>query len=316
MKQITRRKFLRNTACAGGLLVVSPYINGSMFSFSNLTQKDYFEKEFGIDDQLCQLILKTALSKGGDFADIFFEHTIENTLVLEDGKVNRSYGNIKLGVGIRTVKGDQVGYGYTQELTKESMLSAAKTASTIANGNPKPFADKFKAPEIGNYYPITSSFEEIPISDKLIPLKAVNETCFNKSNNIIKATVVLYDNIKRILVVTSDGIKAEDTRPVTYMYVSTSGEKNGKKEQARYSLGGNYDFSFYTNDVTKNLSDEVVKRTLTMFDAIQPPAGEMPVVLGPGVTGVLLHEAIGHGMEADFNRKNTSTYSNMMGKKV
>lgn len=296
--------------------MVSPYINGSMFSFSNLTQKDYFEKEFGIDDQLCQLILKTALSKGGDFADIFFEHTIENTLVLEDGKVNRSYGNIKLGVGIRTVKGDQVGYGYTQELTKESMLSAAKTASTIANGNPKPFADKFKAPEIGNYYPITSSFEEIPISDKLIPLKAVNETCFNKSNNIIKATVVLYDNIKRILVVTSDGIKAEDTRPVTYMYVSTSGEKNGKKEQARYSLGGNYDFSFYTNDVTKNLSDEVVKRTLTMFDAIQPPAGEMPVVLGPGVTGVLLHEAIGHGMEADFNRKNTSTYSNMMGKKV
>lgn len=316
MKPITRRKFLRNTACAGGFLVVTPYLDGSVFSFSNMTQKNYFEKEFGIDDQLCQLILKTALSKGGDFSDIFFEHTIENTLVLEDGKVNRSYGNIKLGVGIRTVKGDQVGYGYTQELTKESMLSAAKTASTIADGNAKALADKFKSPEIGSYYPFNSSFEEIPVSDKLIPLKAVNENCFNNSKNIIKATVVLYDNIKRILVVTSDGIKAEDTRPVTYMYALTTGEKNGKKERAVYSLGGNYDFSFYTDEITKNLSDEVVKRTLTMFEAIQPPAGEMPVVLGPGVTGVLLHEAIGHGMEADFNRKNTSTYSNMMGKKV
>ncbi|MBU8893505.1 MAG: TldD/PmbA family protein [Bacteroidales bacterium] len=316
MKPITRRKFLRNTACAGSLLVIPPYLDGSVFTLNNLTQEGYFEKEFGITDQLCQEILNMALSKGGDFADIYFEHTLENTLVLEDGKVSRSYGNIKLGVGIRTVNGDQVGYGYTQELTKESMLSAAKTASTIANGIPKPFATKFKVPDIGNYYPINSSFEEIPISEKLIPLKAVNENCFSKSKNIIKATVVLYDNIKRIMVITSDGIKAEDTIPCTYMYAGTTAEKNNKKEQAWSSRGGNYDFSFYTNKVSQTISDEVVKRTLTMFDTIQPPAGEMPVVLGPGITGILLHEAIGHGMEADFNRKNTSTYSNMMGKKV
>jgi len=316
MKPITRRKFLRNTACAGGLLVISPYLNGSTFTLSNLTQNDYFEKEFGITDQLCQEILNMALSKGGDFADIYFEHTLENWLLLEDGKVSRSYGNIKLGAGVRTVKGDQVGYGYTQELTKESMLSAAKTASTIANGNPKPFADKFKIPEIGNYYPFTSSFEEIPVSKKLTPLKAVNERCFGNSDYINKVRVGYYDNMKRILVITSDGIKAEDTIPCTYIYATTTGEKDGKKEQARFSLGGNYDYSFYTPEITNELSDEVVKRNLTMFDTVQAPAGEMPVVLGPGVTGILLHEAIGHGMEADFNRKKTSTFSNMIGKKV
>jgi len=296
--------------------MISPYLKGSVFSFSNLNQKDYFEKEFGIDDQMCQSILQTALSKGGDFADIYFEHTIQNTLILEDGKVNRSYGNINLGVGIRTVKGGQVGYGYTQELTKESMLSAAKTASTIASGNPTPFNNTFKVPNIGNYYPINSSLDEVPIGDKLDPLKAINENCFSGSDSIIKATIGVHDSTKRILVVNSNGVKAEDTVPLTYMYALTTGEKASKKERAFYSLGGNYDFSFYTPDVTKKISDEVVKRTLTMFDAIQPPTGEMPVVLAPGDSGVLLHEAIGHGMEADFNRKGTSTYSTMIGRKV
>lgn len=316
MKPITRRKFLRNTACAGGLVIISPYLDGSVFALNNLTQKGYFEKEFGITDQLCQTILNMALSKGGDFADIYFEHTLENTLILRDGKVSRSYGNIKLGVGVRTVKGDQVGYGYTQELTKESMLSAAKTASTIANSNAKSFNNKFKVPEVGNFYPFSSSFEEIPISEKIAPLKAINEKCFNKSDSITKVRVSFYDNMKRILIVTSDGIKAEDAIPCTYIYTSTTGEKGSKKEQARYSLGGNYDFSFYTPEITNQLSEEVVKRTLTKFDAVQAPAGEIPVVLGPGVTGVLLHEAIGHGMEADFNRKKTSTYASMIGKKV
>ncbi len=316
MKPITRRKFLRNTAYAGGLLIVSPYLDGCVFSHKNLTQQAYFEKEFGITDQLNQEILAMALSKGGDFADIYFEHTLENWLILEDGKVSRSYGNIKLGAGIRTVKGDQVGYGYTQELTKESMLSAAKTASTIANGNHKTFANKFKVPEIGNYYPFTSSFEEIPISKKLTPLKDINEQCFNKSEYISKVRVGYYDNLKRILVITSDGIKAEDAIPCTYIYSQTTGEKDGRKEQAFYSLGGNYDFSFYTPEITNDLSDEVVRRNLSLFDTVESPAGEMPVVLGPGVTGVLLHEAIGHGMEADFNRKKTSTYSTMIGKKV
>ena len=121
---------------------------------------------------------------------------------------------------------------------------------------------------------------------------------------------------KRVLIVTSDGIMAEDIIPSGFIYASVVAERNGKREQSFWNLGGRRDFSFYTEEVINEVSAKSVDNALKLFDAIQPPAGEIPVVLGPGVTGILLHEAIGHGMEADFNRKNISTYSTMLGKKV
>ena len=276
---------------------------------------EYFKDEFGIDDQLCQLILETALSKGGDFADLFFEHTIESWLALEDGKVNRSFGNIILGVGVRTVKDDQVGYGFTQEFTRDAMLSAAVTASSIADGARGKVQKGFHSPSTKNYYPFDESYK-ITIGTKIPLIKAVNDKCFALSDSILKVNAGFYDSIRRILVVTSDGIKAEDAAPKNYMYTSVVAEKNGRTEQASYNIGGRRDFSYYSHTTTERLSNEVIRRVLTLFDAVQPPAGQMPVVLGPGVTGILLHEAIGHGLEADFNRKKISTYATMLGKKI
>jgi TldD protein len=124
------------------------------------------------------------------------------------------------------------------------------------------------------------------------------------------------DKQKRILIVTSDGIKAEDYQPLSYLYTSVVAEKDGRQERSGKNYGGRKDFSFYTPQLIDKLASEIVDQTLLLFDAVQPPAGEVPVVLAPGVTGILLHEAIGHGMEADFNRKGLSTYSTMIGKKV
>ncbi len=316
MNQINRRTFLRNSVSAGGLLFLTPGFSGSMFIKPNMTQMRYFETEFGIDDNMCQMLLEKALSKGGDFADIYFEHTIENWLTLEDGKVNRSYSNVLLGVGIRTVKDDQVGYGFTQELSKESMLSAAATASSLVNESPKAIGGSFKILNTQNYYPFNASMIDIPLKSKLPIVKGINEKCFALSNLIIKVNAGFHDSVKRILIYSSDGTKAEDILPRNFLYASTVGEKDGRTEQSWYNLGGRRDFSYYTDEIPTRIAEEVVARTTKLFEAIQPPAGEMPVVLGPGVTGILLHEAIGHGMEADFNRKNISTYSTMLGKKV
>src|SRR4030043_627638 len=153
MNQIHRRTFLKNSASAGGMLLLTPYLGGSLLTSSNSTQMGYLEHEFGIDDLLCQLLLEKALSKGGDFADIYFEHSLENWLSLEDSKVNRSYSNVLLGVGIRTAKGDQIGYGFTQELTKESMLSAAATAASLVNESASPVAKSLSPLQTNNYYP-------------------------------------------------------------------------------------------------------------------------------------------------------------------
>ncbi|MFO7981585.1 MAG: TldD/PmbA family protein [Candidatus Aminicenantes bacterium] len=276
----------------------------------------YFENEFGMSDQIYRKVLAEALSKGGDFADLFFEHSISNWVILEDGKVNRAYSDVSLGVGIRTVKGDQVGYGFTQDLTEKSMLKAAATSATIASGEGKAFSGKFVDLKTENYYPLKSLLTSVPLESKLPLVQSVNDKAFALSPLVVKVNASFYDQQKRILVVTSEGIKAEDLQPRNYLNASVTAEKNGKRERAGWNLGGRKDFSYYSESVVNEVAKEAVERTVVLFDAVQPPAGEIPVVLGPGVTGVLLHEAIGHGMEADFNRKKESTYCTMMGKRV
>jgi len=297
---------------AAGALIM----DGGWLSHSRGETMDYFASEFGISDALCEKVLARALAKGGDFADLFFEHTISNYLILEDGQVNRAYGEIALGVGIRTVKGDQVGYGYTQELEEKPMLAAAATAATIAAGTQMAPAVKFSKITLPNRYPLEKLYSAVPLSDKLPLVQSANDMCFALSSEIIKVNATLNDQQKRILIVTSDGVKAEDLQPNGFLAVSVTAERNGRRERAGYNLGGRRNFSYYTPALVDELCSEAVGRVLVLFEAVKPPAGEMPVVLGPGVTGVLLHEAIGHGMEADFNRKKISTFATMLGKKV
>jgi TldD protein len=316
MKKITRRSFLKSTATAAAVTIATPVLSKGWYGLARADTPAYFEQEFGITDSLCQKVLAEALSRGGDFADLYFEHTISNWLILEDGKVNRAYSDIALGVGIRTVKGDQVGYGFTQELSEKPMLEAASTAATIANAKPGKSAGKFVRLETKNYYPLQKLLTAVPLETKLPVVQSVNDKCFALSPLIIKVYAQFHDQQKRIMVVTSDGTKAEDLRPRNYLYASVVAEKNGKRERSGWNLGGRRDFSYYSKAVVDEVAKNAVDRAVILFDAVQPPAGEMPVVLGPGVTGVLLHEAIGHGMEADFNRKKISTYCTMMGKKV
>ncbi len=279
-------------------------------------EAEYFESGFGISDGVCRKLLERALSKGGDYADLYFEHEVAHTLVLEDGAVNQAYGNIDLGVGIRTVKDDQVGYGYTQDLTEASMLEAASTAATIADAGAGKVGPQAVAVKKGDYYPVDVPFSAVSVSAKLPLVQAVNDKCFARSKLVAKVSCGLRDEQKAILVVTSDGRKAADLLPRSALYANVVAEKDGRREQARWDRGGRVWFSFFTPEIVDQLVEKVVDDVLVLFEATEAPAGEMPVVLGPGVTGILLHEAIGHGMEADFNRKAISTYSTMLGKKV
>lgn len=315
MNPISRRKFIRDTTLTGATLMILPRLEAGMLSRSGKPD-NYFLREFGVDDSLCRKLLAKALSTGGDFADLYFEFTVSNYLGLEDAKVNQSYGDISLGVGIRTVKGEQVGYGYTQVMTPESMLSAASTAASLCSSSPTVLKKSFTRAKNPDFYPMPPEFNGIAAKEKLPLLQAVNSRCFELSKEIVKVNAMFSSALKRILIVTSDGIIAEDLVPSGFLGASVVAEKNGRREQSFWNLGGHRDLSYYNQKAVEEIAGKAVKNALTLFDAIQPPAGEMPVVLGPGVTGVLLHEAIGHGMEADFNRKKTSTYCTMIGKKV
>lgn len=317
MKTVSRRDFLKTGAAAAAATVALPILSKGWYALPpDAEAAGYFEWEFGITDELCRKVLAEALARGGEWADVFFEHTISNYLMLEDGKVNRAYSDVALGVGIRTVKGGQVGYGFTQEFGEKSMLAAAATAATIASGAGSGVGGRFSPLKIADYYPLKALFTSVPLESKLPLVQKVNDGCFALSSLVVKVNAQYHDQQKRILVVTSEGIKAEDLQPRTYLAAGVVAEKNGKRERSGWNYGGRRDFSFYTPEIIEKIARKAVDSTLVLFDAIQPPAGEMPVVLGPGVTGVLLHEAIGHGMEADFNRKQMSTYCTMIGKKV
>ncbi len=315
MKAMPRRKFIRDASIAGGALLVIPSLQANGL-LQPPPAKGYFLKEFGIDEAMCSRLLGKALSKGGDFADLYFEYTVSNAVGLEDGKVNQSTGSILLGVGIRTVKGEQVGYGFTQDLSEASMMSVAATAASIADSSASAETLKFGRPSTPSYYPVDPALIEIPVASKLPIIQAVNERCFALSPAVVNVRASFANSVKRFMIVTSEGSIFEEILPGGYLSASVVAEKNGRREQGGWNLGGKRPFSFYNEDTVKAVATKAVDNATALFEAIQPPAGEMPVVLGPGVTGVLLHEAIGHGMEADFNRKNISIYSQMVGKKV
>lgn len=316
MHSISRRAFLKTGTSAAAATMAAPLLTGGWYALAEPQAPAYFEREFGVTEALCRKVLTQALAKGGDFADLYFEHTISNFLVLEDGKVNQAYSDIALGVGIRTAKGDQVGYGFTQELSEIPMLAAAAMAATIASGTARQPAARFAAQQVSSYYPLPIQLTSVPVESKLPLVQSVNDRCFALSPLVISVRAYFHDQQKRILVMTSEGARADDLQPRTYLTATVVAEKNGRRERASWDLGGRRPFSYYTPALVQELAKTATSRALLLFDAVPPPAGEMPVVLGAGISGVLLHEAVGHGMEADFNRKKISTFSTMLGKKV
>jgi TldD protein len=276
----------------------------------------YFSR-FGITEALLREVLAAALSRGGDFADVYVQHRVSNDLALEDGAVNRAFGTVELGAGVRVVKGDQTGYGYTEDLSLAALRDCARTAAAIADGPSRPAPARFHVEgRLPQRYPLKVRWDEVRPEQKLPLLGALNEKAFAADPRVKKVTVYFRDEAGAMLVADSTGRIVEDLQPMTLLYVSCMAEHGARRESNGYNVAGRAGFEFYTPERLDRVVREAVGRTTILFEAGQPPAGEMPVVLAAGSSGILLHEAIGHGMEADFNRKNVSIYADKIGKPI
>ncbi|HUK66792.1 MAG TPA: TldD/PmbA family protein [Anaeromyxobacteraceae bacterium] len=276
----------------------------------------YFAR-FGVTEALIAEALQVALSRGGDYADVFFQHRITNDLALEDGAVNRAYGSVELGVGVRVVKGDQTGYGYTEDLSRSALRACAETAAAIAAGPSRPAPERFHlALRLPQRYPLRSRWEEVRPEAKLPLLDGLNARVFAADPRVKKVNVHLRDESGAVLIADSQGRLVEDEQPMTLLALSCLAEQGRRREQGGYNVAARAGFEFYHPERLDRVVREAVARTTVLFEAVAPPAGEMPVVLAAGSSGILLHEAIGHGMEADFNRKNVSIYADKVGKPV
>jgi TldD protein len=313
---LKRREFIKiSCITAAGSLIITPLFpscKGIRLSDSAESYLNHFE----VTKELLQKVISAAMEKGADYADLFFEHTLENYSSLEDGKVNSAYSNIGFGVGIRVLKGEQTGYAYSENVSPEAMLKAARTAANIADSSAKFSPVKINEYLSPNYYPIKTSWEDTSVKDKIPFIQRMNDNVFAADKQVIKVNAVLGDSTSYILFFNSDGELAWDYRPMVLLYGVCIMEKNGQVENFFVGRSHRMGSEFLTNELIDELSKEVVTKTSLLYSATKPKAGEMEVVMGAGESGILLHEAIGHAFEADFNRKNTSIFADKMGKKV
>jgi TldD protein len=277
--------------------------------------KNYLD-HFEVSREILQKVIAVAMSRGGDYADLFFEHKISNSLGLEDGEVNRAYSNIDYGVGIRVLSGDQTGFAYSETLELNAMLSAAKMAAAIANKQHKYKAANISETPPSSYYEINKKWEDTSAEEKIPFIQKINDRVFELDKKVIKVSAFLNDETSYVLFYNSEGKLSYDYRPLVSFGVVSIMKKGSQVENNYSARSFRKGFEWLHKDIVEELARETIDKTNILFDATSPKAGEWPVVMGAGGSGILLHEAIGHAFEADFNRKGESIFSDKMGKKV
>jgi len=285
-----------------------------MSKINSLTIKDHFSLSSGD----LQKILNTALTQGGNFSEIFLEYRVYSSINMEEDIIKGTSENIILGAGIRVVYGDQTGYGYTNDLSLEKVTRAAFTASSIAKGAPSQKSLPFRfIPAIPNYYPIRHHAQDESLENKISLVKAAYQSALKFDRKIKKVKVSFTDQTRYITIANSEGQNLSDVQPLVKMTCLCIAEKANKREAGFSGGGGRVGLEYFAKDLTpEKIGDEAAREATSLLEAIQPPAGEMPVVLSPGHSGVLIHEAVGHLLEADFIRKKTSIFWNKMGQQV
>lgn len=315
--RLVRRDVLKGIAAGAGLAAGPGLLAGCMpKAILPSLPDDPFRTWFGIDGAVVQRVLSALSANGADAADLYFQHARGSSVSLEDGIVHQASTWVDLGVGLRVVVGDQTGYAFTEDLSEEAMLAAARTAASIARGTavvpPVPVAPR----AFGGFYPVDVPWAAVGIAQKLPLLRQVDTACRAADPSVSKVSVTWGDTDEHVLIATLDGGIFVDDRPMSRLSATVTAVRDGVPQSNRADVAGRHGMDWFTTERVDDVAKRAVDRTLVLFEARRPPAGEMPVVLAAGASGILLHEAIGHGMEADFNRKGVSIYADMLGKKV
>jgi TldD protein len=270
---------------------------------------------FEVNERTVRKVMARALGRGG-FCDLYFQRQQKCVLVLEDSAVNRAYTLVDRGVGVRVVMGSQTGYAFTESLDEQSMVRAAEVAAAVASGQARSVPAAFKVTPARRYYPSGPVWDGVPAKKKVDLLTDLDRRVRIKDKRIKKVLVSYRDEQSQVVLLDSDGRLTTDHAPMTVTYVRCVGEHEGRRESNYYSAAGRAGMDFYTDKLRERIARMAVERTTVLFDSVAGPVGEMPVVLAPGSSGILLHEAIGHGMEADFARKKITIYTDRIGKRI
>ena len=281
-----------------------------------MNSRQHYLDIFKVSEPQLQTLAATALSHGGDFCDMYFEHTTFFNLLLKDGVVSSGGFHTDFGVGIRVLKGEKTGYAYSENTEMKDMVKAAEAASSIAlgaegNRTYLPVNDMTY-----DLYPMERNWRECSAASFLPFLKDLEKAIFKKDSRIVKVIARMSDSVSDVMMYNSLGELTCDTRPMGSVTATAVFQQDGKTENATASRSFRTGAELIGPALVREIAEEVVKGIDERFEARRPKGGQMSVVMGAGASGILLHEAMGHAVEADFNRKGQSIFSDKRGTQV
>ena len=276
----------------------------------------------GLDSGGLDRAFGTLLGPGIDFGDLYFQHARRESWTVEDGIVKDGAHSIEQGVGVRAISGEKTGFAYSDDINAQALLEAAKSARAISKGTAAgdgnaPGARALVRGSGHVLYPAQDPIDGIGNEDKVEALRRLDKLLRAADPRVQQVVVSLSGGVDTVLVARSDGVLAADVRPLVRINVQVIVEQGGRRESGYSGGGGRYSYAeLFADGKPEKFAREALRQALVNLEAIDAPAGAMPVVLGSGWPGVLLHEAVGHGLEGDFNRKGTSTYAGRIGQRV
>lgn len=271
----------------------------------------------GLTEDKLQDIIDQLSGPSIDYADLYFQSTYSEGWFLEDGIIKDGSFDIDRGVGVRAISGEKTGFAYADDILVPALEQAVHAAHSIVKQGGQQIIKTWQKKTGHDLYQFANPLNSLSEQDKVSLLQRVDTYIRSKDSRVIQVHVNLAGEYEIILIMTSDGSLASDIRPLVRLSVSLIIEHNGRRETGHAGGGGRYTYQhFLENNLAFHYADKALSQALLNLEAIEAPAGPMPVVLGAGWPGVLLHEAVGHGLEGDFNRKNISIYSGRMGQKV
>src|SRR5207248_1099913 len=271
----------------------------------------FFHERFGLSDRALERVLGTALGRRADWADLYFEFRVNQTASLEEGVVRKATRNVSQGVGVRVVAGARSGYAHSDEVSRERLELAARAARAITDerGAATALPATRAAAAAHDLYPVARPPIDTPTADQVALLQRLDAAARAVDPCITNVFAGIGIEHRVVLVVSSAGAVVGDVRPLVHVSVTCIAERGGRREQGSYGGGGRYAFDTLLDGRAERFAREAARQALTNLAAADAPAGTMTVVLGPGWPGVLLHEAIGHGLEGGFNRKRVSAFA-------
>jgi TldD protein len=271
----------------------------------------------GLDHRDLERVLSDLMGPAVDSGDLYFQTASHESWTLEDGLVRNGSYSVEKGVGIRAISGDKTGFAYADEIVMPSLLQASQAARAIANRGDQGTVQAWKKSENSPLYQAVNPMDVIGAEEKVDLLRQIDAYVRSLDEKISEVVVSLAATFDTILIVATDGTLAADIRPLVRLNINVIVSQGNRKEQGSDGGGGRFTYEeLIKEEVWQEFAKEAVRQAMVNLEADAAPAGTMTVVLGPGWPGVLLHEAVGHGLEGDFNRKGTSAFSGRLGEKV